>query len=156
MTSGTIIDRVQQPAVSLVAIPHEQSDYGPSLSRLLAQRKTGSFIGADKHFLSIVVDGKKCGEIEYAYLSPQGRMFVKRSIAPLTPGRIVEIISMVLDTSCKGKGYGRQAFEQFSKIYNIIILMAAPQSKKFWMKMGFVPLSGKRNYQIYRKHNGTS
>lgn len=131
-----ILDTMNE-SVALVDVPLEHSEYGTSY--------TSPFLPEGKYsrkFYGIIADGEKVGEVEYGNVLPE-------ICEELGMPNAVEIISMVIEGTYKGKGFGKMAFDQFRKLHPRIILMATKQSKKFWMKMGFAPMKGKPGYFKY-------
>lgn len=94
------------------------------------------FIISDHKFFDIInEDGYKVGEIEWGQVDNE----------------TIEIVSIHIDKKFRGKNYGVDAFESLVKTLDVnnVILKAATSSKPFWRKLGFLPISGVRDY--YKK-----
>ena len=108
--------------------PTDISEFGVSYS--------SKFIISEHKFFDIInEDGYKVGEIEWGQVDNE----------------TIEIVSIHIDKKFRGRNYGVDAFESLIKTLEVnnVILKAATSSKPFWRKLGFLPISGVRDY--YKK-----
>ena len=109
---------------------------------LLSIKESGSMFGSS--YYSIYVDDVHrffsinssvngiVGEIEYG----------------IVDSKTVEIISIFIENKFRGEKYGKIALNEFIRILKNpkIILKVTSKSKSFWVKMGFKPMSGSKEY----------
>lgn len=113
--------------LELISIDINQSDFGTSYSSSLGPSS----------FLNIIFDNNKVGEIEYS-----------------KKGDILEVISIYLDKSTRGKGLGKKSVNLLFSKFNLekMIFKVAPSAKKFWLAMGAIPIKGKPSfYEILKR-----
>jgi ribosomal protein S18 acetylase RimI-like enzyme len=113
---------------SITIQPTDISEFGVSYS--------SKFIISEHKFFDIInEDGYKVGEIEWGQVDNE----------------TIEIVSIHIDKNFRGRNYGVGAFESLVRTLDVnnVILKAATSSKPFWRKLGFLPISGVRDY--YKK-----
>jgi len=106
----------------------ETSDFGVSYD--------SKFIISNHNFFNILNDNdEKVGEIEWGQVDD----------------KTIEIVSIHIDKKFRGRNYGVDAFNSMVDILEVnnVILKAAPSSKPFWRKLGFLPIKGYKDY--YKK-----
>lgn len=120
----------EQVEINLKPIEEYESDFGKSYN-------TPFIKGPHKFFEMLAQYNTKVGEIEYGDVDND----------------TIEIVSIHIDKMHRGKGFGRLALQQLMRATNkkTAILKAASSSKRFWKKMGFVPLQNKEVTSYYTK-----
>ena len=123
MTS--LLNILFEQIIGLKSIEEYQSDFGTSYLRKYIK-------GPHKFFNIVAPVNHKVGEMEYGDVD----------------NNTVEIISIHIDKLHRGKNFGPQAVNELVKLTRkkIVILRAAPSSRKFWQRMGFTPMAGVTDY----------
>lgn len=120
----------EQVEINLNPIEEYESDFGKSYN-------TPFIKGPHKFFEMLAQYNTKVGEIEYGDVDPD----------------TLEIVSIHIDKQHRSKGFGRLALTKLMQVTGkkTAILKAAPSSKKFWKKAGFVPMRGKQVTSYFTK-----
>ena len=121
----SLLNILFEQIIGLKSVEEYQSDFGTSyLSKYVK--------GPHKFFNIVAPVNHKVGEIECGDVD----------------NNTVEIISIHIDKLHRGKNFGPQAVNELIKLTRkkIVILRAAPSSRKFWQRMGFTPMAGVTDY----------
>lgn len=121
----SLLNILFEQIIGLKSVEEYQSDFGTSyLSKYVK--------GPHKFFNIVAPVNHKVGEMEYGDVD----------------NNTVEIISIHIDKLHRGKNFGPQAVNELVKLTRkkIVILRAAPSSRKFWQRMGFTPMAGVTDY----------
>lgn len=121
----SLLNMLFEQIIGLKSVEEYQSDFGTSyLSKYVK--------GPHKFFNIVAPVNHKVGEMEYGDVD----------------NNTVEIISIHIDKLHRGKNFGPQAVNELVKLTRkkIVILRAAPSSRKFWQRMGFTPMAGVTDY----------
>jgi RimJ/RimL family protein N-acetyltransferase len=111
--------------IGLKSVEEYETDFGTSYS--------SKYVKGPHRFFNIVAPvNHKVGEMEYGDVDDN----------------TVEIISIHIDKIHRGKNFGPQAINELVKLTRkkIVIVRAAPSSRKFWQKMGFTPMTKVTDY----------
>lgn len=124
-TINEFINESRSDKLTLVSIKEDGSLFGTSYY--------SKYVRGDHKFLTIQssINGN-VGELEYG----------------MVDNNTVEIISVFIRKEFRGERYGKSSINEFIRILKNpkIILKVTPQSKSFWVRMGFKPMSGTKDY----------